>query len=66
MYAKFYPSGKINVYNNQDEIIVSGVLGAKPGEEEHHPMMDYAIALMKLKGNWPDNPLEEQTIQLID
>ncbi|MHA2280080.1 MAG: hypothetical protein ACXAC5_04285 [Promethearchaeota archaeon] len=66
MYAKFYPSGKINIYNKQDELVVSGIPGAKSGDEEYHPMMDYAVALMKLKGDWPDDPLKEQTIQLAD
>jgi len=66
MYAKFYQSGKINIYNNQDELVISGVPGAKPGEEEYHPMMDYAVSLMKLKGDWPDDPLKEQTVYLPD
>jgi len=66
MYAKFYPSGKINIYNTKDELVVSGVPGTKPGKEEYHPMTDFAVSLMKLNGDWPEDPLKEQTIQLID
>lgn len=41
-------------------------MGSQPGEDNFHPMLEYAIALMKHNGDWPDNPYKAQVIDLID
>lgn len=66
MQAKFHRDGKLEIFNGQGEVIVSGVPDAAQGEFGFHPMMDYAVALVKHKGDWPEKPWQGQTVKLED
>jgi hypothetical protein len=66
MQAKFYSTGKLEIYNNQGQVVVEGKPDAKKGDFGFHPMMDWAVSLMKFKGDWPERPWQDQTVELMD
>ena len=66
MYAVFSKKGKLDIYDSSGDPIVSGNINKRDIEEDRHPMLDYAIALMKNKGDWPENPYENKLIRLED
>lgn len=66
MHAQFHSTGRLEIFNVQGEILIAGVPGTKPGSNGYHPMLEYAISMMKLKGDWPDNPLHPQRVTLED
>ena len=66
MKAEFFANGRIEIRDDQGELCVAGHPEAKPGAPDYHPMMAYAIELMKLKGDWPKDPLVPQQVELVD
>jgi len=66
MHAKFHTNGILEIFNDQGEVVVASTPDAKKGDFGFHPMMDYAVALMKHKGDWPEQPWQEQTVELVD
>lgn len=66
MYAKFYSTGKLEIVNDQGQVVVAGTPDAKKGGFGFHPLMDWAVSLMKYKGDWPAHPWKDQTVELKD
>lgn len=66
MYAKFHADGKLEILNDRGDVITSDIPDAKKGDFSADPIMNYAVSLMKHKGDWPGRPWQGQTVELGD
>jgi len=66
MYAKFDDTGKLGVYDKEGKLLVAGTPNSSEVASFQHPLLDYAVFLMKRKGDWPNDSKKGQRVELID
>jgi hypothetical protein len=62
MRAKFYENGKVEITNENGEVIASGKPQESKGDFGCGETMDYVVSLMKFKGLWPMRPWKGQVL----
>lgn len=64
MHAQLYANGKVEIYDDNDELLHSGIPGKEKGEEGFNAFINFAVALMQYHGDWPDSPIEDCRVEL--